>query len=138
MNIRKSEVLNGYNLSQQDLLMYLSQVVLCKIDEGTKKEHEMLENNKEQIRTFKERITKKKSRVSEVSSELSRQKALSRVLETLEILEREGLWVGQNGKNLSKILEKVEDMSFQRLDELTERLGVYLPSNLYKRSFLNE
>ena len=127
MDIKKYTEVNGSNLSQQELLMYLSQVVLCKIDEGTRKEHQKLESSRDQVRQFRDKVKKKRSLASKAASELSKQKALSRVLTSLETLKREGLWAGQNGKKLSKLLETVEERTFQQLVELDEQLGIYLP-----------
>lgn len=127
MKVKILDTMHGNDTSYEDLLSYLSQVVLCKIDERTREENRKLEENKKQILSCKTRIKKRKDSVSKLVSELSRQKALLRVLKMLESLKREGLWTGKNGKKLSEILETVSDRNFQQLTELSERLSIYLP-----------
>jgi len=127
MIVKSSGELSGYDLDDKTLLNYLSQVVLCKTDERTREEHGKLEVNKETIHSLKKDIQRRKEAVSKLASELSKEKALSRVLTILETLKRGGLWTGRNGKKLTDILHSLPNRNFVQLSELAERLSVILP-----------
>lgn len=119
--------LSGEDLKVDDLLNRLSQIILIQIDEEAKRKHEQLTKLKDQVVNLKEQLKKEKNDLSLVTSELSKQKALSRVLRIVEILRREGSLSGQNRKKIFKLLENIENKNFHELSLLEERLGAYLP-----------
>lgn len=127
MEIKKFEQFSSDELNLEDLMSRLSQIVLTQIDEEAKSKHKSLEDLKEKTSGLKKILSQEKEDLSAVTSELSRQKALSRVLNMIETLRREGALNGQNGKKIIKILGTVENKNFHELRLLEERLGAYLP-----------
>ena len=127
MNVNTNAELSENDLDIENLLSYLSQVVLCKTEERTRDEHRKMERYKETISSLKSEVNQRKNEVSKLASELSKEKALSRVLSILETLKREGLWTGKNGEKLSEILISLPNRSFVQLSELAERLSIILP-----------
>ena len=127
MEISKFECGSSEELNIEDLTSRLSQIVLTQIDEEAKRKHKSLESLKEKTSSLKEVLKKEKEELSTITSELSRQKALSRVLNVVETLRREGALNGQNRTKIFKILETVENKNFHDLRLLEERLGAYLP-----------
>ena len=127
MQISQAECIGESDLSQQDLLSYLSQVVLTLIDEEAQRKHETLGEWKNKAQTLKVELTKEKEKLQGYSSELSRQKALGRVLSILKSLKSQGVLSGQNGRKIIKVLETIDSKDFHALRILEERLGAYLP-----------
>lgn len=120
-------IVSGTSFSEQDLLSYLSQVVLTMIDEETKKKHMILKGTKQEIFDLQKNLEKEKDQVGFLSSELSKQKALSRVLDVIGTLKREGVMVGQNKAKVYKKLLELDNMNYHELRNLEERLAVQLP-----------
>lgn len=127
MQITQSEYFVESEIPVQDLLSYLSQTVLMMIDEEAKRKHETFVEWKEKSQTLKNEVSKKKEILQGYSTELSRQKALGRVLSILKTLKNQGSLAGQNGKKVAKVLESIDKKDFHSLRLLEERLGVYLP-----------
>ena len=126
MNIGTSCSLSGSSINTEDLLSYLSQVVLTMTDEEARKRYNSLEEKKKSISAIKENFIAEKEKLSSLLTELSRQKALGRVLSTLDTLRREGVFTGQNRTRIRTLLENLDSKDFHYLRDLEERLGVYL------------
>lgn len=127
MQISQADAIGGTELSHQDLLSYLSQVVLTLIDEEAQKKHRTLTEWKEKARVLKNELLKEKENLQSYTSELSRQKALGRVLSILKSLKSQGALSGQNGRKVAKVLETIDGKDFHALRILEERLGAHLP-----------
>lgn len=117
----------GIDISRDDLLSFLSQVVLRVIDDEAKSKNIKLDESRSNMKLLQVELKKQKRVLASITSELSRQKQLHRVLKLLETLRREGALVGQNVKKVDYILETIEEMDFHGLRNLEERLCVYLP-----------
>ncbi len=129
MQVTQSEYIGELDLSNQELLSYLSQVVLTMIDEEAKRKREVLEEWKNKAQTLKSEMSKKKEILQSYSSELSKQKALGRVLSILKSLKNQGALAGQNGRKIAGVLQNIKSKDFHALRNLEERLGAYLPDN---------
>jgi hypothetical protein len=127
MDMSQSICVDGSMLEQQDLLSYLSQVVLTMIDDETKRKHATLEEWKVKLGTLRNEVQKEKDILQRNSSELSRQKTIGRILTMINTLKREGVLSGQNGRTILKLLGNIESKDFHALRILEERLAVYLP-----------
>ena len=118
--------INSTELETKDLLSYLSQIVLTLIDGETKVKKNKLDEIKKKIAVSYKHIQEVKNINSKISSELSKQKALNRVLGLILTLIREGKLAGQNRKQVLNILENIDTKNFQYLRSLEEKLGTYL------------
>lgn len=127
MQISRIEYVSGSDIPTQDLLSYLSQLVMTLIDEEAKTKHKILEDWKNKIQSLKTEFLKERAILQKNSSELSRQKALGRVLSILVSLRKHGTLTGQNGRKISEVLKNIENKDFHSLRNLEERLGAYLP-----------
>lgn len=115
------------SLSIPDLNNYLAQIVLYEIDDGIRKVKNNIDSDKQIIKSLSEEIKGKKSRLDELTLELSRRKQLKVVLNLIETLSKEGVFIGQNRSKVKKLLETIEDKDFSTLRSIEQRLMIYRP-----------
>lgn len=122
--------LDSSEISYDDLISYLSQVVLCKTDEEIGKYHRELETSKSLLQTLQAQIEKQKKIKDSVTKQLAKEKQLSRVFNLISTLKKEGSIRGQNAVKISNVLNRIEDMEFYELRTLEEKLTLYLPDHV--------
>lgn len=129
MEISKLKSCNGYNTSTQDLLSYLSQIVLTQTDEKIEQKRRALDNIKESVSEAKDDLKILKERLIRVRSEQRRLDALYKVLRLIDNLKQEGVIIGANRTKISNLLYKVQDQDVKSLIKLRSRLSTYIPDH---------
>jgi len=110
MEITTIQPVNGRDLSIQDLISYLSQVVLTQIDEKIERKRGTLDQIKELISETKVELKTLKERLVHVRAERKRLDALYGVLKLIDSLKQEGVLIGTNRTKISSLLYKVQDL----------------------------
>ena len=129
MTIQELEPISGKELPLENLLSYLSDVVLSKTDIEIKGKKELVIGEKVQLNQILAGIAEKKQKLSTLAKERTRLVALNRVLLLISDLQREGVLVGNNKTRILKVLDAVDTYDFLALRKLEDRLSVYLPEN---------
>lgn len=127
MLIETTNLVDTENLSNENLLSYLSQVVLCKTDEEMKIREDKIKFLRHEMNEKKKSLRETKNRLIHVYSESKRLDALSDVLELINTLNKEGVLIGKNRVKIFRLLDDINEQSFQKLRTLEERLSIYLP-----------
>lgn len=119
--------MSSLELPMDELLSYLSQIVLSKTDEETERLHLSLQEEKQKLVNSKKNLRVVKDRLSKVSSENNRLKVLGNVLHIIDSLNKEGILIGNNKTKISRILAGIHDKSLVNLKKLETKLSSYLP-----------
>jgi len=129
MEISKLIECNGHNTSTEDLLSYLSQIVLTQTDEKIEQKRRTLDTVKESVSESKDDLKILKERLIRVRSEQRRLDALYKVLKLIDNLKQEGVMIGANKAKISNLLYKVQDQDVKSLIKLKSRLSTYIPDH---------
>lgn len=120
---------NSKDVSIDSLISYLSQIVLIKTDE----EMEIRDNKIKQLRynmvEKQKRGKELKDRLLHVYSESRRLDALLNVLNLISTLKKEGVLIGKNRAKVFRLLDEIDEQSFQTLKSLEGKLSIHLPKN---------
>ena len=118
------------SVSSRQCLLYLSQIILSKIDERISEEKMKLLEIDRKIKDGKASISEFRSDIDGLTKRLSREKALSRVLSTINTLNREGALVGRNKIQVRKVLFDIDNKNYnyEKLRDLEEKLSIKLPN----------
>lgn len=125
------EYLNNVNSNEfnyDDLVNYLSQIVLSKTDEEIEKKQFELDKIKASLINKKTEIEALKERNTNLSKELAKEKQLARVLSLVTTLNEEGVIRGKNRAKIDHLLKNIEKLSFFDLRNVEESLSIYIPN----------
>ncbi len=131
MFIQQLNEIDAATLDKEDIMKYLSQVVLSKTDEEISKKHEQLEESKMSLTKIKDQLQRMKKTSAEVSKEYAREKQLSRILSLIAALKKEGAIRGNLRVKIIKLLSTVHKMDFYELRNAEQEYSIHLP-NKYK------
>ncbi|MCK5020878.1 MAG: hypothetical protein KAS32_27910 [Candidatus Peribacteraceae bacterium] len=129
MEIKALSEVDGSTIATDELLSYLSQIVLSKTESEIGSKEKNLRESQTIISQSKAQLQEKTEMLTQLTLEMKRAKTLYRVLATIDTLKKEGVLVGNNRTKISKILPTIQDQSFQNLRAIEEKLKVYLPDN---------
>lgn len=127
MEISFGKNIHGSIISYDDLLSYLSQIVLSKTDEKIEKRHLTLKEIKIKLSESKKDLGIAKKRLIKVFLENKRLIALHQVLNMIRTLKEEGCLIGNNRVKIAKLLYTIQDQNIDVLRSLKKKLSVYLP-----------
>lgn len=127
MEINVFEQMSGYDLPKEDLLIYLSQVVLAKTDEEIETANNDLIRSKEHLNESKVALKSVKVRLFNLMGDYERYRVMKEVLKKIDTLRKEGVIVGQNKVKINNILMTIEDQPLRTLKSLEDRLSAYVP-----------
>ncbi|MFW6001799.1 MAG: hypothetical protein ACOCQD_00505 [archaeon] len=120
-------------LDLDELNAYLTKIVLSRSDEEIKKRKQIYLNKKKQLSTIRSDLKNRKKELSELQKAYSKEKAISRILNTVSALNREGVLATQRKlrEQIKKLLPELPNMKVNSLMDLQEKLYVYLPDNIH-------
>ncbi len=132
MVVKLHNEISGSNFNESELMSYLSQVVLNKIDDDVVERNKTLENYKLKLEKSKGRVKEIKKISEELTHTLSKEKALSRVLSLVSTLIKEGVLRGGYRAQVLKVLNEIEKnkFDFHGLRNVEEKLSVLLPDKI--------
>ncbi len=131
MFIQQLDELNSATLDKDEIMNYLSQVVLSKTDEEISRKHLQLEQSKKSLTKVKEQLNRVKNTSTEVSKEYAKEKQLTRILSLIAALKKEGAIRGNLRVKIIKLLNNVHKMDFYELRNIEQEYSIHLP-NKYK------
>lgn len=126
MNINSYDSIN-LNLGFDDLVFYLSQVVLSKTDEKIKESHQKYIDSKELLDTKQNELKIARSRLLKTIQEYDRIQTLQEVVKLIDTLRREGALLGGDRSKMLNLLSKVKDKDITSLKSLKNNLTVNIP-----------
>jgi len=115
-------------LNQEELLSFLSQHVITLVNTQARTVKSEIDSLKDNIKSLGGNLSNKRKILVSLESEVSRQKALKRVLKLISSLQREGVLTGQNKIKISNLLKDIDVKDFSTLRKLEEALVAYLPA----------
>jgi len=128
MEINKSGFIRQ-NFQQNNILSYLSKVIISKTDEEIEKKKNIYVENKEHLSQLKDSLKLKKETLIKEVVEQKRLSKLYEVLRTVDTLKKEGVLIGNNRVKIMKMLDKLQDQNIQTLKSVGDKLIIYLPDN---------
>ena len=129
MIIQSLTEVDGNSVSSQDLLEYLSQIVILLTDDQIEQSSRELEQYKLGLEESKTRLESIKVKILATSKEYKRLKVLNNVLSKIDALRKEGVLVRQNKVKILNLLSNIENKSISQLKVLENKLSVYVPDN---------
>lgn len=129
MIIQSLAEINGNSVNSQDLLDYLSQIVVLLTDDQIEQSSRELEQYKLSLEESKTRLESIKLKIIATSKEYKRLKVLNNVLSKIDALRKEGVLVRQNKIKILNLLSNIENKSISQLKVLENKLSVYIPDN---------
>jgi len=124
LEISSTEKINGEYLNTEELLSYLSQIVMVKKDEDLRKKSEQIKTIKSKIRNDKDKLNQLKIRLKHVHNENNRLSKLHDVLSNIQSLMREGL-MGNNRLKVINLLDNIKDDDIKTLDRINLKLSQF-------------
>lgn len=110
-----------------DLLNYLSEMILSLTDEEIERESSQLNFIKERLNGEKNRMKSVKKELVVAAKEYQRLSVLKSVLTKVDTLRREGILVGDNRNKISELLATISRKSLRHLRSLEDKLSIYVP-----------
>ena len=126
MNISSLTTIENNSVSN-DLLSYLSQVVLTVTDAKIKEENELLKKSKLKLAEIKGQVKSEKNILDKLFLDLSIEKQRKVVLDLIKSLEENGALVGQNKSKILKVVEEIEEKDYETLRNLEQKLSILRP-----------
>ncbi len=120
----------------ENLMLYLSQIVLTKTNEKIKKSHQEFLESKLVLTESIKGIKGIKNDLLSLTKELSRVKTLKRVISLIYTLKKEGVLIGKNRLTILDLLDTLRMKDFSSLRNIEENLSIYLPDNNSRSSVI--
>jgi len=117
---------NNLILSTRNLVSYLSQIVLTKIDENIENKKYELDSITNEIVDLKTSLNDKKNRLIRLQEEMQRLEVLSKTLDVMNTLKQEGVLIGKNKNKISDLLNNIFDQPIEKLQALQSRFLTYV------------
>ena len=120
----------------ENLMLYLSQIVLTKTNEKIKKSHQEFLESKLVLTESIKGIKGIKNDLLSLTKELSRVKTLKRVISLIYTLKKEGVLIGKNRLTILDLLDTLRMKDFSSIRNIEENLSIYLPDNNSRSSVI--
>ena len=133
MEVIKKDLVHGSTLETKNLLNYLSKIVKINTEEELRRKKKLVEFKREKLRDLKGRIKQVKTTLTSSLDEHKKLQTIERCLKLIETLKREGVLIGDNRKIVAEALWTINELNFQQLRELEERLFLYLPDQFTRQ-----
>lgn len=127
MQIVSHDEVAGNDIEFNDLIAYLSEVVLSRTDEEIERHKTLAKDAQREYKNLAKEIGVKKNHLLGLNREKAKFLALSRVLSLIDTLNREGKLIGKKRDQIASLLHKIQNYDFSKLRELEESLSVHLP-----------
>lgn len=127
MQISTFDTIDSRLLKNDDILFYISNILLSQSDEQLKNSRKKLKDITEQISTKKGTVTASKTAIEQMISQLTKEKTKSRIFSVINILKQEGKIIGKNKQSIIKIINEIDSKDFSELRKIEERLTLHLP-----------
>lgn len=127
MKIELLGEINGNELNQEDLLSYISQIVLTKTDKEISKRHKILEVGKKNLKAMREQLNNSKNVSNKIEKDYAYSVQLSKVISLITALKKEGVIRGALRPRIIRLLNEINKMDFHKLREVEEKFSMYLP-----------
>jgi len=115
------------NLGFDELIFYLSQIVLSKTNERIKKKHEEFLESRELLRKSKEELREVRSTLLTYIQEYERIQILHEVVCLIDTLRKEGALLGGDRQKMMNLLGKIKDKDVTSLKSLKNNLLINVP-----------
>lgn len=126
MNINQYEsdnILLGFD----DLVFYLSQIVLSKSDKEISESHKRYVDSDEKLKEAQLNLKRSRAKLIETIQENERIQTLLEVVKLIDTLRKEGPLLGGDRMKMLNLLGKVKDKDLKSLKALKNNLTVNIP-----------
>jgi hypothetical protein len=123
---------NGSEINEQELLSYVSQIVLSKVDKTITKKNTLIKLNKQNLIKKKVELKEMKKELDAVEKEYAHAFQLSKVISLLASLKKEGVIRGALKPNIINLLNNIKKLDFYKLRDIEQRLSIHLPDKYSK------
>lgn len=125
MNIKIMDSLNSDSIEFNDVVNYVSQHLICLIDDDIRNKQIKLDDLKNSLQIIKSDMNQIKERNDILVKDLAREKQLFRVLSLLASLKKEGAIRGVLKNDVVGLLNKIDKLNYHELSKIEEKLSVY-------------
>jgi len=136
MKIGLAGLVRNNKVLDENLMLYLSKVVLTKTNDRVKIAHQEYLNSKSVLLDTVRALKDTKKEFVTLTKELSRIKTLKRVISLIYTLKKEGVLIGNNRLTILDLLDTLMSRSFSSLRSIEESLSVYLPDHRTNSSYI--
>lgn len=132
MIIRQVDESDPGTLQYEDLLSYLSQVVLSQTDDEIETKHSAYRKSKQDLQYAKGSLDSNRREMLEASKELSKLRVIDEILSIIESLNENGMLYGPRKSKFLALLNDLRTKSFPQLKSLAEKLRIQMPQGISK------
>jgi hypothetical protein len=118
---------NNTILNTNELLDYLTQIILSKIDTQVQDKQNKLNETKLIYNEKKNLVKQQKKDLLNKSREISKLNKISKILTVITTLREEGRIVGNTRKQIIDLLNKINGLSITQLIKIEEKLIIAIP-----------
>lgn len=118
---------NNTILNTNELLDYLTQIILSKIDLQVQDKQNKLNETKLIYNEKKNLVKQQKKDLLNKSREISKLNKISKILTLITTLREEGRIVGNTRKQIIDLLNKINGLSITQLIKIEEKLIIAIP-----------
>lgn len=118
---------NNTILNTNELLDYLTQIILSKIDIQVQDKQNKLNETKLIYNEKKNLVKQQKKDLLNKSREISKLNKISKILTLITTLREEGRIVGNTRKQIIDLLNKINGLSITQLIKIEEKLIIAIP-----------
>lgn len=118
---------NNTILNTNELLDYLTQIILSKIDIQVQDKQNKLNETKIIYNEKKNLVKQQKKDLLNKSREISKLNKISKILTLITTLREEGRIVGNTRKQIIDLLNKINGLSITQLIKIEEKLIIAIP-----------
>ena len=136
MKIEFAGLIEDNKIFDENLMLYLSQIVLTRTNEKIKKSHQEYLHSKMVLLNTISKVKDIKKNLLDLTKELSRVKTLKRVISMIYTLKKEGVLIGKNRFKILDLLDTLKLKDFSSLRTIEENLSIYLPDHNSRSSII--
>lgn len=125
MIIHELGISNDPNIRYDNLLGYLSKELFLLQNDRVRKSFIRFKECEMEFISVKQQIRYLKDCYKEESKEFNRQRSLTRVVNLIETLKKEGILEGDNKSKILSLLRNLKSLNITNLANLEEDLSVY-------------
>ena len=127
MNICLMDEIVTDSLEYQDLVSYLSQIILSKTNEEVEDRHKAYLESQRSLSQAKNNLKERREKLLEASRKLSRLRILAGIVSMIDGLKRETVLYGSKKVKILRLLGDLETKSYPQLRSLEEKLRIHIP-----------
>lgn len=127
MKIELLNEVNGSELNQDELLSYISQIVLARTDKEISKRHKILETGKKNLKSLREQLNNSKNISNKIEKDYAYAVQLGKVISLINALKKEGVIRGSLRPKIIRLMDEINSMDFHKLRDVEQRFSIYLP-----------